>query len=208
MNEVLTTSDAQVLPQARPASSPTLKHELAESTLRGVEALIRQDRLNEAVQVLKEARRLEPAMVDHIYARTLILRAARKERDGNLEGALADYLAARSAVGVKDMADQLDAIIIEVQRALQEKHRLEPPPQSCNTCGREVEPGEPCCPYCGGMLPRPAANEDLAPAAAGPSPQAARPPAGKVRHITDLLRRLENNPADQKAGRARGRTGH
>lgn len=195
--DVKTPPDIKTPPDAKRATGgkpfPSAQSVFAESTIRHVETLIRLDQLNEAVNELEEARRLAPGMVDHIYARTLILRAARKEREGNLEGALADYWAARAIITVSDMAEKLDAIISEVRHNVEVKRRTESPMQHCQNCGRDVEPGWTHCPYCTVLLP------NLGPVTAARQPQSSPLPPGtsekteplrKARHVTDILKRL------------------
>lgn len=182
-------------PEATPPANksfPSAQTVFAESTIRHVETLIRLDQLNEAVNELEEARRLAPGLVDHIYVRTLIIRAARKERDGNLEAALADYWAARAIIGVSDMAEKLDAIISEVRHNVEEKKRFESPIQHCNSCNRDIDPGWSNCPYCAAPLPN---KPKVQPAQTQPTPPQGglsekTQPIHKTRHITDILKRL------------------
>ncbi len=185
------TPDAKPTPGAKPfVSAQTV---FAESTIRHVETLIRLDQLNEAVHELEEARRLAPGMVDHIYARTLILRAARKERDGNLEGALADYWAARAIITVADMAEKLDEIISEVRHNVEMKRRMESPMQHCANCGRDIEPGWTHCPYCTAPLTNQPPGPTPSQAQVNPPPSWSSEktePLHKIRHVTDILKRL------------------
>lgn len=151
------------------------------------------DQLNEAVSELEEARRLAPGMVDHIYARTLIIRAARKERDGNLEGALADYWAARAITSVSDMSEKLDGIIAEVRHNIEEKKRMTSPMQHCGNCHRDVEPGWTNCPYCAAPLSNTLGNKpaDSTPPTPLPgSTEKTEPVVKPTRHITDILKKL------------------
>lgn len=171
---------------------PSAQSIFADSTIKHVEALIKLDQLNEAVSELEEARRLAPGLVDHIYARTLIIRAARKERDGNMEGALADYWAARALTSVSDMSEKLDEIIAEVRHNIEEKKRLSSPMQHCDNCHRDVEPGWTHCPYCAAPLTNQLAGKtaETPPPANLPGSTEKTQPAKPMRHVTDILKKL------------------
>jgi hypothetical protein len=103
---------------------------------------------------------------------------ARKERDGNLEGALADYWAARAIITVSDSAEKLDEIISEVRHNVEVQCRMESPLQHCLNSGRDIEPGWAHCPYCTISLSHqtPGSSEKTE-------------PLHMIRHVTDILKR-------------------
>jgi tetratricopeptide (TPR) repeat protein len=104
-----------LLNPAHPIEDPAAMEQLAQAKIDDAEEMLANDQHDQAVVSLEEAYQVSPKAAASTYARGLLTRGAAREREGDLQGALADYQMAFQIAPEGGLRNELKLILAELE---------------------------------------------------------------------------------------------